>query len=53
MDYGLVHRMKAADNVYRVVNRLRNAHGEQIHGLTDSERILLRALMDNGIELLD
>lgn len=48
-DAQLMTRMDALQNVYKTVTRVRSMKGEQIHQLTDHERRLLRALMDEGI----
>ena len=48
-DYFLLARMRTLDNVYSTVSKLRNARGEQIHKLTESERRLLKFLVDIGL----
>ena len=48
-DYRLVYRMTALSNIYDVVTRVRSLKGAEIHRLTDSERLILRRLMDYGI----
>jgi hypothetical protein len=48
-DYQLMHRMNALTNVYNAVQRIKSLKGTQIHTLTDSERMILRYLMDNRI----
>lgn len=50
-DYQTVSRMDRLNNIYRAVARFRTARGEQIHSLTDSERVILRSLMDMGISI--
>jgi hypothetical protein len=44
-----MHHMAACLNIYNAVTHLRNARGEQIHGLTDGERRILRLLVDMGL----
>lgn len=48
-DYSLLHRMNAFTNIYNAVQRIKTLKGKQIHSLSDSERLILRYLMDNGI----
>jgi hypothetical protein len=48
-DYETMHHMAACLNIYNAVTHLRNARGEQIHGLTDGERRILRLLVDMGL----
>ena len=48
-DYFLINRMARLDNVYRVCERVKNAKGDEIHRLTDAERLAIRWLMDNGL----
>lgn len=48
-DYRRVFLMTALANVHIAVTRARNLKGKDIHKLTDSERLILRSLMDNGI----
>lgn len=48
-DYGLMRRMTALSNVYRALSKLRNASGKQIHNLTESERRILKLLVDMGL----
>ena len=48
-DYFLLSRMRALSNVYNVVSKLRNMKGTQIHQLTDSDRKLLKMLVDLGL----
>ena len=48
-DYFLLARMRALSNVYNVVSKLRNMKGAQIHQLTDSDRKLLKMLVDLGL----
>ena len=50
--YETIQGMTVLTNVYNTVAYLRNLHGEQIHQLTDSQRRLLRWLMDQGINVL-
>ena len=48
-DAALIHRMSFFDNVYRSLSRLRNAHGEEIHGLSESDRTIPQILVDMGL----
>lgn len=48
-DYRTVYRMTALANMHRAVVRIKSLSGKDIHKLTDGERRILRALMDNGI----
>jgi len=48
-DYFLLARMRALSNVYNVVSKLRNMKGAQIHQLTDSDRKILKMLVDLGL----
>jgi ABC-type phosphate/phosphonate transport system ATPase subunit len=48
-DYSLLTRMSVLSNVYSAYSRYRNAHGAQIHQLTEGERRILRNLKDNGL----
>jgi hypothetical protein len=48
-DFMTMHRMKALNNIYRVVSHLRSLQGEAIHTLSDSERRILGALIDEGL----
>ena len=45
-DAGQLARMAVLSNVYSALTKLRNAHGEQIHSLTESERAILKMLVD-------
>lgn len=47
-DYQTMVRMRASENVYRVLDRLKNMHGAEIHSLTDSERKLIKRLREQG-----
>ena len=48
-DYFLLSRMRALSNVYNVISKLRNMKGAQIHQLTDSDRTILKMLVDLGL----
>lgn len=48
-DYRLMRRMATLANVYGVYSHYRNAQGKEIHGLSNNERRVLRALMDMGL----
>lgn len=48
-DYRMVRMMTAADNVYNVARKYRNALGRNIHKLTDSDRRLLSWLKDREL----
>ena len=52
MDYSLFVRMRAADNIHRTVTKFRAFTDQRIHTLSDSERRLLRSLIDDGFTLL-
>lgn len=48
-DERLMNTMRTLDTVYSAVYRYANLKGEQIHRLTDSERRVLRQLIDTGV----
>ena len=48
-DYNLMLSMSAALNIFRTVRKLNNSVGAQIHNLTDSERVIIRRLMEWGM----
>ena len=48
-DYATMHRMTVLSNVYNAMSRLRNAKGAQIHNLSQSERRIIKSLMDEGL----
>lgn len=48
-DYPLVTRMAACRNIYQTLSRLRDCQGEQIHQLTRRERLIIRALREEGL----
>ena len=48
-DYATMHTMETVSYVYRTITRLRRMYGKQIHDLTESERRLIRYLMDNQL----
>jgi hypothetical protein len=48
-DYFLLMRMRSLSNIYNVMTKLRNAHGAQIHSLTENDRKLLKYIMDLGL----
>jgi hypothetical protein len=50
-DYRTIVLMDRLSNIYRAVKRFQTAKGEQIHSLTDNERLILRRLMDMGISI--
>lgn len=47
-DYRQMRLMRAAVNIYNVLERLRNLQGAQIHTLSISERRLIKSLRDGG-----
>ena len=48
-DYGLMYKMTVFGNVYHTVGRLRTLTGANIHSLTDTERRLIKYLLDEGM----
>lgn len=48
-DYITMYQMTGFLNVYNVIARLKSLKGKAIHSLSDSERKLLKYLMDQGI----
>jgi hypothetical protein len=44
--YELIHRMDVVENIYNTLTRMRSLVGDQIHNLTESERRLIKWLMD-------
>lgn len=48
-EYRTVFLMSVLDGIHRAVSKLRNAHGADIHKLTDSERAALKILVDMGL----
>ena len=48
-DYSLLTRMSVLSSVYSAYSRYRNAHGAQIHNLSEGDRRTLRYLKDEGI----
>jgi hypothetical protein len=48
-DEKMMNTMRTLDTVYSAVYRYANLKGEQIHRLTDSERRVLRRLIDTGV----
>ena len=51
--YKTMQSMSVLLNVYNTVSYMRSLKGEQIHNLTDSQRRLIRDLMDQGIDVLN
>ena len=47
-----MQNMTVLSNVYDTVSYMRNLHGDQIHRLTESQRRLIRWLIDQGISVL-
>jgi hypothetical protein len=45
----VMQNMRIAENLYSTVTKLRSAKGKEIHNLTDSERALIKYLIDEGI----
>lgn len=45
-DFAMLHRINVITNVYNAYSHYRNAHGKQIHSLNESERRILKALID-------
>ena len=50
-DYRKMRSMTMLSNVYDTVSYLRNLKGAEIHRLTNSQRRLIRWLMDEGISV--
>lgn len=48
-DQRLMRRMTGTLNIYRAIEHLRNAQGEQIHSLSESERKILGSLVKMGL----
>ena len=48
-DYTLMRRMNTCMNIYNAVQRIYSLQGKQIHTLSDSERAILKSLMDLGL----
>lgn len=48
-DFRLMHRMTVLSNVYNAYNTFRNAHGKDIHNLSEATRRVLRRLKDMGL----
>lgn len=48
-DYQTIYRMTVFSNINNVVAKVRGLKGKEIHRLTDTERKILRFLMDRGI----
>ena len=48
-DAKVIGRMTSLKNTYHALTRLRNAHGDQIHSLTDNDRYILKSLVDMGL----
>ena len=44
-------QMNVLMNVYRTVERVQNLHGHAIHQLSESERAIIRDLMNEGIKV--
>jgi len=42
-------RINTLGNVYRIASKLNNLRGEDIHRLTDAERVIWRYLVDEGL----
>jgi hypothetical protein len=47
-DYKQIRLMRASENIYRVMDRMRNLQGAQIHSLTATERKLIKGLREGG-----
>ena len=45
-DYSMMHQMSVLSNVYDTLTRLRGLKGAQIHGMSSSERRLIKSLRD-------
>ena len=50
--YETMQNMSTLLNVYSTVSHLRSLQGNAIHRLTDSQRRLIRWLLDNEIQVL-
>ncbi len=48
-DYKTMTEMNIALNIYSVVNKVKNAKGAAIHQLTNSERKILKPLVEQGL----
>lgn len=48
-DAQTLRRAVIAGNVHRTLARMRGMEGAQIHNLSDSERKIIRALLDEGL----
>lgn len=48
-DFSLMTRMAAALNTYQALTRMYNLPGKRIHELTESERRVIRVLVDLGL----
>lgn len=48
-DYALITKMHALSNVHSTIQYLRSLEGDQIHNLTESQRRLIKYLLDNGM----
>jgi hypothetical protein len=48
-DHTTMLRMAVLSNIYNAYSHYRNAHGTQIHSLSESERRILRWMKDEGI----
>lgn len=47
-DAKTIYSMRSAENIYRVLTRMRGLKGAEIHRLTDGERVLIRRLREGG-----
>ena len=45
-NYSMMHQMSVLSNVYDTLTRLRGLKGAQIHGMSSSERRLIKSLRD-------
>jgi len=48
-EWQLMDKMSRLDNIYSTVARVRNMHGKQIHGMTATERRVMRYLKYEGM----
>ena len=48
-EFRTMYRMTACINIHDALSKMRNLSGKQIHTLTESERRILRVLVDNGL----
>ena len=48
-DYKLMRQMSGLSGVYNTVTYATNLKGKEIHRLTDSQRRMIRFLMDEGV----